>query len=132
MPEIDLSLTITGIIALSAIFSPIITGIINNYHATKIKKMDMYETAKRNALSTFIDCAQAAILNSTDRKIIDQYVCSFDKLFIYFSNISVETIKPFDHARGILVDNYNDDNYIKANHELCKLISTLSEQIKKR
>lgn len=126
------SYAITIILLISSIVSPIITAIINNRHQLAIKKIDMYETAKRNALSEFIDCAQATILNSDDsRETMNKYISSFDKLFIYFSDISVETIIPFDHARGNLSRNYSDENYKKANHELSKFVSSLSNQIKK-
>lgn len=39
--RIDLTVTISVIIALCAIISPILTAIINNMHQTKIKKMEL-------------------------------------------------------------------------------------------
>lgn len=50
MPELDfdLSLTITGIIALSSILSPIITAIINNFHQTRIRKLDYKQEELKN------------------------------------------------------------------------------------
>ncbi len=54
MPNIDLTVTVSVIIALCAIISPILTAIINNCHHTKIKKLEIvqareYETAKHLA-----------------------------------------------------------------------------------
>ena len=46
MPEVDLTVTISVIIALCAILSPILTAIINNCHDTKLKKLE-YEHLER-------------------------------------------------------------------------------------
>ena len=46
MPEVDLTVTISVIIALCAILSPIFTAIINNCHDTKLKKLE-YEHLER-------------------------------------------------------------------------------------
>lgn len=49
--NIDLNLTITGIIALCAILSPILTTLINNHHQSKMKKVEIYELAKQKSPS---------------------------------------------------------------------------------
>ena len=41
MPNIDLTVTVSVIIALCAIISPILTAIINNCHHTKIKNLKL-------------------------------------------------------------------------------------------
>lgn len=46
MPKVDLTVTISVIIALCAILSPILTAIINNCHDTKLKKLE-YEHLER-------------------------------------------------------------------------------------
>lgn len=125
------SWTIAVILGLSAIVSPIITTVINNCHQTKIKKMDMYENAKRNVLSEFIMSAQASIFNS-DHDTMLEYITSLNKLFIYFSNISLESLKPFDHARAEVINNYSDEKYRIANRELNKIVFSLSKQIDKK
>ncbi len=50
MPELDLSLTITSIIAICALASPIITTLINNHHQKSIRKMDYVESEKTKQL----------------------------------------------------------------------------------
>lgn len=130
--NIDLSLTITGIIALCAIVSPIVTALISNCHQTKLKKLDMYEEAKRKSLSDFIDSAQATIFNSDDADVLLEYTSNFDKLFIYFSDFSLETIKPFEDARVNLVKNSSAENLQIANRELSRIVFNLSKQIKKK
>lgn len=47
MPEIDLTITVTVVIAVCAIISPIITTLLNNHHLYKMRKLDMrLETQK--------------------------------------------------------------------------------------
>lgn len=41
MPSLDLTFSITAIIALSAFFSPILTTLINNHYQLKIKHIEM-------------------------------------------------------------------------------------------
>lgn len=39
--DLDLSITISAIIALAAVISPVITTVINNFHQLKIKKIEL-------------------------------------------------------------------------------------------
>ena len=50
MPEIDLTVTVSVIIALCAIVSPILTAIINNRHQLKIRKLEMQERLYENTV----------------------------------------------------------------------------------
>ena len=50
MPRIDLTVTISVIIALCAIISPTITSIINNRHQLKIKKLELQEKRNENTI----------------------------------------------------------------------------------
>lgn len=49
-PEIDLSLSISVILALCAIVSPILVAIINNIHHTKIRKLEIQQDQYRNTI----------------------------------------------------------------------------------
>lgn len=40
MPKVDLTVTISVIIAICAIISPIITTLLNNHHICKMRKLD--------------------------------------------------------------------------------------------
>lgn len=71
--QIDLSLTITGIIALSAVFSPIITSLIDNHYLSKRENTKNYELAKRQALTDFIECANNAHQHNTSIPIAKYY-----------------------------------------------------------
>lgn len=48
--KIDLTVTISVIIALCAIVSPVLTTIINNCHQTKIKKLELKQQEYRNTI----------------------------------------------------------------------------------
>lgn len=119
------------ILLISSVLSPIITTIINNHHKAKIKKIDIYETDKKETLSEFISNAQLAIYNPTDPEIVLNYTDSFNKLFLYFKDFSLETIKPFDKARTEVAKNDCLENSQKAKRELTNIVQVLSKQILK-
>lgn len=50
MPTIDLSITITAIIGIAAIVSPILTALLNNHHLKVMKRMELdYAARQREA-----------------------------------------------------------------------------------
>lgn len=51
--KIDFTITISVILALAAIISPIIVSIINNKYQLKLKKIENYDIAKRNAFEKY-------------------------------------------------------------------------------
>ncbi len=55
--KFDLTITISVILALSAILSPILVAIINNCYQLKIKKIENNDLAKRSALENFAKMA---------------------------------------------------------------------------
>ena len=119
------SYSVAVILLISSIVSPIITTLINNHHQTKLKKIDMYEEAKRKALSEFIEYSQDYLLNPHYVEQSVKYYASMNKLFIYFTDININTFIPFDNASK------NTDNYKVAIFELTKIVEALSKQIKK-
>ena len=48
LPKIDLTVSITAILAICAIISPILTALINNAHHTKIKKLELKQEHYQN------------------------------------------------------------------------------------
>jgi len=72
MPKIDLTVTISVIVALAAIISPILTAIINNRYQLKLKKMELlqqeYERCvlyKRDILESYLQHAGNCIVHSS-------------------------------------------------------------------
>ena len=50
MPKIDLSITISAILALAAIISPLFTAMINNRHQLRLKKLDLKQQHIENTI----------------------------------------------------------------------------------
>ena len=50
MPNLDLSFTITAIIAICALVSPIATTLINNHHQKSMKKLEYQEQEKQRKI----------------------------------------------------------------------------------
>lgn len=125
------SYSVAVILLVASIISPIITTYMNNKHQKELKKIDIYEDAKKEALSNFIDSAQVLNYNPTDSEAMYEYCIAFDKLFIYFSDISLDTVKELELVRKEIAKNDTQENFIKANRELTKIVQVLSKQIAK-
>lgn len=125
------SYVVAVILLVASIVSPIITTHMNNKHQKELKKIDIYEDSKKEALSNFIDFAQALNYNPTNSETMYEYCIAFDKLFIYFSDISLDTVKELELARKEIAKNDTQENFKKANRELTKIVQALSKQIAK-
>lgn len=112
------SYAIAIILLISSIVSPIITALINNKYQLSLKKLDMYEVSKRDALSEFIKSATKCSKNHTSEDV-NNYYCNLNNLYIYFSNIP-------DSIEDVL-----GHNQITDTDELTKIVQELSKQIKK-
>lgn len=55
--KFDLTITISVIVALTAIISPVIVALINNSYQLKMKKLESYDLAKLNAFEQFTKAA---------------------------------------------------------------------------
>lgn len=112
------------ILLISSIASPWLVTKENNAHQLDLKKLDIYELQKRKALEEFIECAQDCLLNKFYTEQNVKYHASLNKLFLYFSNIDINTFKKFDAY-------YKNDDIDNATNELTNIVQVLSEQIKK-
>lgn len=50
--KLDLTVTITAILGIAAIISPIATALINNHHQLKLKKLEYQHQKKKAPFST--------------------------------------------------------------------------------
>lgn len=118
--QTDLSLTITSIIALCAIISPIITTALNNHHQSVMKKIEFYELAKRESLTNFINNFTLYFQNPKDSKIKKEALSSMHSLLIYFT---------IDQPLQLLIlEAFNQ----KKSKLLNQVIIELSKQIEKK
>lgn len=118
------SYVVAVILLISSVISPWLVNIENNKHQLKIKKLDMYEEAKRKTLSDFIECAQDYLLNLNYIEQSVKYYSSLNRLFIYFTDIDLTTFIPFENAT-------KNNDYKVATFELSKIVQVLSKQIQK-
>lgn len=118
------SYVVAVILLVSSVISPWLVNVENNKHQLKIKKLDMYEEAKRKTLSNFIECAQDYLLNLNYIEQSIKYYSSLNRLFIYFTDIDLTTFIPFENA-------IKNNNYKVSTLELSKIVQVLSKQIQK-
>lgn len=126
------SYVVAVILFLSSIISPWLVNKENNKHQLNLKKIDMYETAKRNALIEFIKCAQAVAYNPNDAEIELEYQTAFNSLFVYFPNMELDVVYTFEEYRAKLANNDNAKDYQFASHALTNIVRELSKQIEKQ
>ena len=124
--NIDFSNLILAVVALISLISPIITTLINNHHQLKIKKIDMYETAKRKALQNFIISTEEYFSSNRDIEKLIQFNSSINELYIYFS-INDSAYQLFDKLKEIIKS--NDSN--KTQYAINQIVMYLSNQLKK-
>ena len=111
--------TVTIIIAVIALISPIATAWLNNHYQTKRENIQNYELAKRQALIDFIKCANDYHQHKTSSRTAE-YNSSLSNLYIYFSNIPKE------------IHNLENTNYNEFDKELNSIIVKLSSQVTKK
>lgn len=121
------SYVIAIILLIASIISPIVTAIINNKYQLDLKKLDIYEDAKRKSLSEFIIACEKYMLSSSQVSsgVCSEYYSSINNLYIYFE---ISDYSIFTNLEQTL----KKQNVINSNHELTKIIQVLSKQIKKK
>lgn len=50
MPHIDATVTLTSVVAICAIFSPLLTALVNNIYLLKLKKMELKQQERENTV----------------------------------------------------------------------------------
>lgn len=78
MPSLDLSFTITAIIAICALISPMATTIINNHHQKSMRKLEYEEQEKqrriereRDIYEGYFQAAGACIQHSNSQALLE-------------------------------------------------------------
>lgn len=131
MPKVDLSITISAIIAVVAVISPIFTALINNHHQLKLKSLEIrQEHFEKNVLH--------------ERDIFEKYiVLSSHYLRFYEPNDRAEYQEAYflaytyapDHLRDkmqLLNDDLNFGRDVSARNTLDTLTRELSDYMKHR
>ncbi len=125
------SYVIAIVLGISAVISPIATAIINNSHQIKLKKIEIYEKDKKDALSDFIRSSQLLIYSPNDEGYLEKHLESFNKLLIYFKNISPTSNTKFIELINEVKNRDCQENVLKATLELTNIVQDLSKEITK-
>ena len=125
------SYVIAIVLGISAVISPIATAIINNSHQIKLKKIEIYEKDKKDALSNFISSSQLLIYSPNDECYLEKHLESFNKLLIYFKNISPTSNTKFIELINEVKNRDCQENVLKATLELTNIVQDLSKEITK-
>lgn len=125
------SYVIAIVLGISAVISPIATAIINNSHQIKLKKIEIYEKDKKDALSDFIRSSQLLIYSPDDEGYLEKHLESFNKLLIYFKNISPTSNTKFIELINEVKNRDCQENVLKATLELTNIVQDLSKEITK-
>ncbi len=114
---------IVAIIGISAIIFPTISTWLNNYYQLKLKKIDMFEKCKYQAVENFTKSFENYYNHETTRNKIE-FESSIANLFIYFS---IPNYKMFDKLKECIKEN----DYEKTQFALAEIVRYLSSQIDK-
>ena len=124
----DSTLSFALIITIASIFVPFFTTLVNNIYNLRIKKMDMYEQAKRNSLEKFID-AVSSVITLPCMENLRLYYSALNNLYIYFSIDIGDDIKKLNNQ----IDQFNiNDDSTSIQKTLNNITVVLSRQIKKK
>nr|DAN88709.1 MAG TPA: hypothetical protein [Caudoviricetes sp.] len=124
MPKVDLTVTISVIIAICAIISPIITTILINRHLYKIRKLDeaaqlRKETYfyKRGIYEDYLRYTGQCITHATV-ETLDNYGATYALALIYFPEDLQSKIIDLNNA----INHGTKDNALKKLNKLAPLI----------
>lgn len=121
--KLDSTLTITTVIAICAIISPIITAIINNIHQSKIKRIEIYEVTKRQAFTDYVS-ASFNYLSSKTSENETKFFVALNNLYSYFDMSNIDYQELSSAISSLDCETYS--------YQSQKLIVNLSKQIKKK
>ena len=116
--KVDLTWTITAIIAVASFMSPVIVTLLNNRHDYKLRKLEVDSKIKQEVLSKF---ALTVTKNFKDNFVHDDFQESLNLLYVYF-DIDDKLID------NIIVKKHNNLNDFQKDVNI--LMRNLSKQIK--
>lgn len=131
MPKIDLTISISVIVALAAIISPILTAIINNHYQLKLKHMELkqkeYEETimyKRNIFENYLRNLNDVFQHPTNESL-SRYAQYYPLACLYLPEDICRQLSEVNHKLGksVHVDIADDidEIIIAVSNELQKL-----------
>lgn len=130
MPKVDLTITISVVIAVCAIISPILTAIINNHHQAKMRKLEIKAAHskersyyERKIYEDFIKAAYKCFAHA-DAPSMQEYGEAFAYVRLYMPE---EHSKSLDELNGLM----RKYEWAKAQAAIENLIPVIHKQIQK-
>jgi hypothetical protein len=103
MPKIDLTISITVIVAIAAIISPVITTLLNNHYQLKIKKMEMqqkqYEDTvlyRRQIIENYLQ-ALSVVMQTCNRINQENYAKYYSVAYLYLPDAIQKEMSEINH-----------------------------------
>lgn len=93
----DLTVTVSVIIALCAIISPIIVALINNRHQIRMKQLEIARSHKINAFEIYLGCFEKCIKTKSNANI-NNYSDAFGNAMLYASSSTRTIMLKVDNA----------------------------------
>lgn len=80
----NVALTVAVVTAISAVLSPILTAIINNIHATRMRKMELFTSKRISVINQFVaDVGEYLAAANYDEEEEDRFSASLCAVFLY-------------------------------------------------
>lgn len=125
MPKFDLTISITVIVSVAAIISPVLTALLNNHHQFKIRKLELKQEEyvrtvlyKRDIFENFLRGLGQISQNATDESL-DLYSKYYPLAYMYLPDDIRQTLSQLNtvvHDRNweqlvTYVDSVSSDIY---------------------
>lgn len=120
--NVDLTVTVSVIIALCAIISPIIVAIINNRYQLKLKKIEFARDYKIHAFEEYMSSLQRRISNRNSNTV-SEYAKAFGNALIYASPSTQSVMLEIDEIIKS-TDNFTVDISDDLIKKVCKKLQT--------
>lgn len=131
MPEIDLTITISVVIAVCAIISPVITTLLNNRHVYRMKKLDLKQESekssyfyKRGIYEEYLKFAGRCVANASN-EAMQEYGQTYLLAMIYFP----EELRPELMRINNLICSYSMQEARSALDDLAPKICTILQNM---
>lgn len=113
--KFDFTVTVSVIIALCAIISPIFVAIINHHHQIKIKQLEITKDHKMQAFENYMTCLERCI-DIKKHVNLNEYSSAYGRALLYASKSTITIMQEIDSKiRGtseIVLINVIDESLI--------------------
>ncbi len=128
---IDLTITVSVIIALCAIISPILTSLINNRHQRQLKKLEIKEQRyqetviyKKNIFEKYLKCASRCVIYANEDSLRDYGEHYLIALMYAPEDIQEQMMKTHD-----MIKKHNWDDATNLLEQLTPMVTNMLQKL---